>query len=177
MASYNRVILIGNVTRDIEVRYTPGGTAVADVGIAANDKRKTANGEWVEEATFVDCTVFGNTAENASKYLSKGSPVMFEGRLKLESWETQDGQNRSKLKVIVERMQFLGGNRNGEGGGGSRGGGQYQGGQSQGRGRSRTDDEYSQDPHDYGSPPSNSYAEPPAAGGSGDSRPGDDIPF
>ncbi len=82
--------------------------AVADVGIAVNDRRKNANGEWIEEVTFVDVTVWGRTAEVMSEYLSKGSPVFIEGRLKLDTWEGQDGQKRSKLKVICERMQLIG---------------------------------------------------------------------
>ena len=118
MASYNRVILIGNVTRDPELRYIPSGTAVTDVGLAVNDRRKGANGEWIEETTFVDVTLWGRTAEVANEYLSKGSPVLIEGRLKLDSWE-KDGQKRSKLKVIGERMQMLGGRD----GGGAKGGG------------------------------------------------------
>lgn len=117
MASYNRVILVGNLTRDLELRYTPAGTAVMDNAVAVNDRRKTASGEWVEEATFVDVTFWGRTAEVASEYLSKGSPVLVEGRLKLDQWETE-GQKRSKLRVICERMQMLGGS--GGGGGGSR---------------------------------------------------------
>ncbi len=112
MASYNRVILVGNLTREIELRYTPGGTAVMDNAIAVNDRRKTASGEWVEETTFVDVTFWGRTAEVASEYLGKGSPVLVEGRLKLDSWET-DGQKRSKLRVICERMQMLGGGSGG----------------------------------------------------------------
>jgi len=108
MASYNRVILVGNLTRDLELRYTPGGTAVMDNAVAVNDRRKTASGEWIEEATFVDVTFWGRTAEVASEYLSKGSPVLVEGRLKLDQWET-DGQKRSKLRVVCERMQMLGG--------------------------------------------------------------------
>ena len=79
MASYNRVILIGNVTRDPELRYIPSGTAVTDLGLAVNDRRKGANGEWVEETTFVDVTLWGRTAEVASEYLNKGSSVMIEG--------------------------------------------------------------------------------------------------
>ena len=109
MASFNRVILVGNLTRDVELRYIPSGTAVADVGLAINDKRKQGD-EWVEETTFVDVTLWARTAEVASEYLSKGSPVLIEGRLKLETWE-KDGQKRSKLKVIGERMQMLGGQR------------------------------------------------------------------
>ena len=83
MASYNRVILVGNLTRDIELKYTPGGTAVTDIGMAVNDRRKSATGEWVDETTFVDVTLWGRTAEVASEYLSKGSPILVEGRLKL----------------------------------------------------------------------------------------------
>ncbi len=107
MASYNRVMLMGNLTREIELRYTPGGTAVMDNAVAVNDRRKAASGEWVEETTFVDITFWGRTAEVASEYLTKGSPVFIEGRLKLDSWET-DGQKRSKLRVVCDRMQMLG---------------------------------------------------------------------
>ena len=108
MASFNRVILLGNLTRDVELRYLPSGMAVTDVGLAVNDRRKNQSGEWVEETTFVDVTLWGRTAEVAGEYLSKGSPILIEGRLKLESWET-DGQKRSKLKVVGERMQMVGG--------------------------------------------------------------------
>ncbi len=117
MASFNRVILVGNLTRDVELRYTPSGTAVTEIGMAINDRRKNQNGDWVEETTFVDVTLWGRTAQVASEYLGKGSPILVEGRLKLDTWET-DGQRRSKLRVVGERMQMLGGG----GGGGSRGG-------------------------------------------------------
>lgn len=117
MASFNRVILLGNVTRDIEVRYLQNGTAVTDIGLAVNDRRKTADGNWVDDPVFVDITLWGRTAEVAGEYLSKGSPVMIEGRLKLDTWES-DGQKRSKLKVIGERLQMLG-SRNTERGAGS----------------------------------------------------------
>lgn len=120
-ASYNRVILLGNLTRDPELRYTPSGMAVSDIGLAVNDRRKNPAGEWVEETTFVDVTLWGRTAEIAGEYLTKGSPCFIEGRLKLDSWET-DGQKRSKLKVVCEKLQLLGG-RGGEGGGGGSGGG------------------------------------------------------
>jgi len=120
MASYNRVILVGNLTRDPELRYIPSGTAVTDIGLAVNDRRKNANGEWVEETTFVDVTLWGRQAEVASEYLSKGSPALIEGRLKLDTWETSDGQKRSKLKVVGERMQMLGAPR-GAGAGGAAG--------------------------------------------------------
>jgi single-strand DNA-binding protein len=122
MASYNRVILVGNLTRDPELRYIPSGTAVTEVGLAVNDRRRNSSGEWVEETTFVDVTLWARTAEVASEYLSKGSPVLIEGRLKLDAWETNDGQKRSKLRVVGERMQMLGG-RGGSGGGGGGGGG------------------------------------------------------
>jgi single-strand DNA-binding protein len=121
MASYNRVVLLGNLTRDPELRYTPSGTAVTEVGLAVNDRRKNATGEWVEETTFVDVTLWGRTAEVASEYLNKGSSVLLEGRLKLDTWE-KDGKKNSKLRVVGERMQMLGG-RGGGGGGGAGGGG------------------------------------------------------
>ena len=107
MASYNRVVLLGNLTRNPEVRYLPSGTAVCDVGLAVNDRRKNQAGEWTEETTFVDVTLWKRAAEVCGEYLVKGSPVLIEGRLKLETWET-DGQKRSKLKVVGERMQMLG---------------------------------------------------------------------
>ncbi len=122
MASYNRVILIGNLTRDIELRYLQSGMAVTDIGLAVNDKRKNANGEWIEETTFIDVTVWGRTAEVMSEYLSKGSPVFIEGRLKLDSWEGQDGQKKSKLKVVCERMQLIGSKGQGGQGGSNSGG-------------------------------------------------------
>ncbi len=108
MASYNRVVLLGNLTRDIELKYTQSGLAVTEVGMAINERRKNQAGEWVEETTFVDVTLWGRTAEVASEYLSKGSPIFIEGRLKLDSWESE-GQKRYKLRVVGERMQMLGG--------------------------------------------------------------------
>ncbi|QDV64690.1 single-stranded DNA-binding protein [Crateriforma conspicua] len=119
MASYNRVVLMGNLTRDIDLRYTPGGRAVTDIGIAVNDRRKNAEGEWVDETTFVDVTLWGRTAEVASEYLSKGSPIFIEGRLKLDSWE-KDGKKNYKLRVIGERMQLISGREGSGGGGGGR---------------------------------------------------------
>lgn len=106
MASYNRVILMGNITRDIQLRYTPSGTPVTEVGLAVNDRRKNQAGEWVDEVTFVDVTFWGRTAEVAAEYLSKGSPVFIEGRLKLDTWESE-GQKRSRLRVVCDRMQML----------------------------------------------------------------------
>src|SRR3954469_15777255 len=126
-ASFNKVILAGNLTRDPELRYTPSGMAVTDIGLAVNDRRKNQNGEWVEETTFVDITLWGRTAEICSEYCTKGTSLLIEGRLKLDSWDDkQSGQKRSKLKVVGERMQMLGGKAGGGpgGGGGSGGGGQ-----------------------------------------------------
>ena len=121
MASYNRVILVGNLTRDPELRYIASGTAVAEVGLAVNDRRKNANGEWVDETQFIDVTLWARQAEVASEYLSKGSPVLIEGRLKFDTWESREGEKRSKLRVVGERMQMLG-SRSGGGGGGGGGG-------------------------------------------------------
>ena len=131
MASFNRVILVGNLTRDPELRYTPSGTAVTDIGLAVNDRRKNAQGEWVEETTFVDVTLWGRTAEIASEYLGKGAPALIEGRLKLDTWES-DGQKRSKLKVIGEKLQLLSARGGGQGAGG--GGGGFEGGGQRGAG-------------------------------------------
>ncbi|MDC0935382.1 single-stranded DNA-binding protein [Pirellulales bacterium] len=107
MATFNRVILLGNLTRDPELRFTAGRKAVSDVGLAVNDRIKK-DGAWVEETTFVDVTLWGRMAEVANEFLTKGSPVLIEGRLKYETWE-KDGQKRSKLKVVCDRMQMLGG--------------------------------------------------------------------
>ncbi|MFP4687805.1 MAG: single-stranded DNA-binding protein [bacterium] len=105
---FNRVLLIGNLTRDPELRYTPSNTAVADLGLAVNRNYRDASGETQEDVTFVDITVWGRTAENCSQYLSKGSPVFVEGRLTLDQWENNEGQRRSKLKVTAQRVDFLG---------------------------------------------------------------------
>lgn len=113
MASYNRVVLVGNLTRDVKLEKTPQGTPVTEIGLAVNDRVKK-NGEWTDEATFVDITLWGRQAEVAAEYLSKGSPLLVEGRLKLDTWE-KDGQKRSKLRVVGERLQMLGG-RSGGGG-------------------------------------------------------------
>jgi single-strand DNA-binding protein len=107
MANFNRVIVAGNLTREVELKYTQGGTAVTEIGLAINERRKDKAGEYVDETTFVDITLWGRTAEVAAEYLSKGSHVLIEGRLKLDTWE-KDGQKRSKLRVVGERMQMLG---------------------------------------------------------------------
>jgi single-strand DNA-binding protein len=120
MASFNRVVLVGNLTRDPELRYIPSGTAVTEIGLAVNDRRKGANGEWIEETTFVDVTLWARTAEIASEYLNKGSSVLIEGRLKLDTWE-KDGKKNSKLRVVGERLVMLGQRGSGPAGGGGGG--------------------------------------------------------
>ena len=142
MTSFNKVIIAGNVARDIEVRFIPSGTAVADVSLAINSQYKDKkSNEKKEEVTFVECTLWGKTAELAGQYLKKGSPVLFEGRLHQESWEDKEsGTKRSKLKVVVESMQFLGSGPSKGGGGGQR---QGASGHSTGSGRGQYD-EYDQ---------------------------------
>jgi single-strand DNA-binding protein len=123
MASFNKVILLGNLTRDPEVRYTPKGTAVTELGMAVNRVYTAENGEKREETTFVDVTLSGRTADIAGEYLKKGRPVFIEGRLQLDTWDDkQSGQKRSKLKVVGEGLQLLGGRPGG--GSGSGGGGE-----------------------------------------------------
>src|SRR5476651_2069575 len=126
-ASLNKVLLMGNLTRDPEVKYTPKGTAVCDLGMAINDSYKAQDGTIKETVTYVDVEVWGRTAENCKQYLAKGRGVFVEGQLRLDQWE-QDGQKRSKLKVRADRVQFLGGG----GGGGARQGGEQRSATSSG---------------------------------------------
>jgi single-strand DNA-binding protein len=139
MANLNKVMLMGNLTRDPEVRYTPKGTAVAELGLAINRVYTADNNEKREETTFVDVTLWGRTAEIAGEYLKKGRPVFIEGRLQLDTWDDkQTGQKRSKLKVVGEAMQLMGSRGDGGGGGGaSGGGGEYSGGGGGGGGGAR----------------------------------------
>ncbi len=135
MASYNKVMLIGNLTRDPEVRYTPKGSAVCDIGLAVNRVYTSDSGEKVEEVTFVDVVLWSKMAELAGKYLHKGRPVFIEGRLQMDSWEDkQTGQKRTRLRVVGEQMQFLGSPGDRAGGGGGGGGGGEEGGYSGGGG-------------------------------------------
>ncbi|MSR44491.1 MAG: single-stranded DNA-binding protein [Phycisphaerales bacterium] len=123
MASYNKVLLMGNLTRDVELKHIAGNQAVAEIGLAVNRRYKTKEGEDREETTFVDCEAWGRTAEVMKQYLSKGRPVFIEGRLKLDQWTDKDGQKRSKMRVVIETFQFLGGpagGGEGTGGGASR---------------------------------------------------------
>ena len=158
MASFNRVILMGNLTRDPQVRYTPNQTAVTELGLAVNRTwfDKVSN-QKKEDVTFVDVTVWGRTAEIAGEYLSKGRSVLIEGRLQLDQWDDKEtGQKRSKLKVVCENMTMVGG-RGGSGGGG--GGGYSQGGGGQ-----------QQAPPD--SSPADSYYDDAPSG-----PPNDEVPF
>ena len=107
MPSYNKVLLMGNLTRDPQLKQTPNNMSVAEIGLACNRKFKGKDGEMREETTFVDCEAWGRTAETMAKYLSKGRPVFVEGRLKLDQWEDKDGNNRSKLRVVIESFQFI----------------------------------------------------------------------
>jgi single-strand DNA-binding protein len=126
MASLNKVMLIGNLTRDPEIKYTPKGTAIADIGLAVNRNYTTESGEKREEVTFIDVTLWGRVAEIVGEYCKKGRPLFVEGRLQLDTWDDkQTGQKRSKLKVVGDNIQLLGGR---EGGGGAPGGGGPSGG-------------------------------------------------
>ncbi|MEX2287330.1 MAG: single-stranded DNA-binding protein [Planctomycetaceae bacterium] len=142
MANFNRVILLGNLTRDPQVRYTPGGTAVADIGLAVNrtwfDKQTNTKNQ---ETTFVDVTLWSRQAEVAGEYLSKGSSVLIEGRLHLDQWDDKEtGKKRSKLKVICENMTMVGGRSEGGGGAGRKP--QPDSGQDAGQGSAPAEDAY-----------------------------------
>lgn len=119
MASFNKVILVGNLTRDPELRYTPKGMAIAKIGLAVNRNWTSEGGEKKEEVTFVDVDIFGRTAENVAQYMKKGRPILIEGRLRLDQWDDkQTGQKRSRLGVVAETVQFLGSAGGGAGGDG-----------------------------------------------------------
>ncbi len=165
MPNLNRVMLMGNLTRDIELKYTAGNQALANIGLAINRKYKTAAGEEREEVTFVDCEAWGKQAEVLAKYLSKGKPLYIEGRLKLDQWE-KEGQKHSKLRVVLEGFQFI--DSKGGGGSGGAGGG--------------SDTSYSQDSSEGGgyqrSQPARSSAPAPKPSTGGHTPVGEeDIPF
>lgn len=165
MASFNKVILVGNLTRDPQVRYTPGGTAVAEIGLAVNrqwfDKQSNSRRE---EVTFVDVTLWGRTAEIAGEYLGKGRQVLIEGRLQTDTWDDKEsGQKRSKLRVVCENMTMLGSRS--EGGGPS--GPAQGGGSGAARSRPAAGGNYSE---------SESYSSEPASFDAG-GPPDDEVPF
>ena len=122
MANINRVVLVGNLTRDPELRHTPSGTSVCGLRIAVNTRRKDSSGQWTEKPNYFDITVWGQQGENCAQYLSKGRPVAIDGRLEWREWDAQDGTKRQAVEVIADSVQFLGGR--GEGGGGD-GGNQF----------------------------------------------------
>jgi single-strand DNA-binding protein len=124
-ANINRVVLVGNLTRDPELRHTPSGTAVCSLRLAVNSRRKDASGQWIEKPNYFDITVWGQQGENCAQYLSKGRPVAIDGRLEWREWDAQDGTKRQAVEVIADSVQFLGGRGDGEGGGGFGGGNQY----------------------------------------------------
>ncbi len=153
MASFNKVILVGNLTRDPELRYTPKCMAIAKIGIAVNRTWRTETGEQKEEVTFVDVDAFGKQAETLGQYMRKGSPILIEGRLRLDQWDDkQTGQKRSKLGVVAENFQFLGGAQRPDGAGA---------------------------PAPAAAPRPRSTTPPPAAEGEADApaADGDDVPF
>src|SRR6478752_523993 len=128
MASLNKVLLIGNFTRDPELRYLPSNTAVVSFSLAVNEKYKDKDGNLVERADFIDCEAFAKTAENIGKFFAKGRPIFIEGRLRLDQWEDKaSGQKRSKLKVIAENFQFIGPPPGQSGPGGAPAGGAFSG--------------------------------------------------
>ncbi len=168
MANVNKVMLLGNITRDLEVRYTPKGTAVCDLGMAVNRIRTGDNGEKIEEVTFVDVTLWGRQAELAGQYLAKGRSVFIEGRLQLDQWDDkQTGQKRQRLRVVGENMQFIGGQGQG-GGGGNQGGGGSPPAQQSGP------PQQSAPPQQSSPPPSNQGG---AAAADSFDNDDDDIPF
>ncbi|MCF7855883.1 MAG: single-stranded DNA-binding protein [Candidatus Pacebacteria bacterium] len=108
MIGFNKVVLMGNLTRDPQLRHIPSGAAVAEMGMAANESFKNQSGEVVERTCFVDIVAWGRQAESCTEYLKKGAPVLIEGSLQFEQWQTQEGQNRSRLRVRADRVRFLG---------------------------------------------------------------------
>jgi single-strand DNA-binding protein len=118
-ANINRVVLVGNLTRDPELRHTPSGTAVCSLRIAVNSRRRDESGQWVDKPNYFSVSVFGNQAESCSQYLSKGRPVAIDGRLDWREWQAQDGAKREAVEIVAESVQFLGGRGDDAGGGGN----------------------------------------------------------
>ena len=175
MPNLNKVMLMGNLTRDPEIKYTPKGTAVAEIGMAVNRVWATESGEKREEVTFVDVELWGRQAELAGEYLKKGRPVYIEGRLKLDTWDDkQSGQKRSKMRVVCENMQFLGSREGGGpgGGGGGGGGGEFSEEADQAPGKSSYGGGASQRRPTPHQPPPKKPVDPDL-----DAADGDDIPF
>ena len=125
MAAINRVVLVGNLTRDPELRHTPSGTAVCNLRLAVNTRRKDETGQWVDKPNYFDITVWGAQGENCAQYLAKGRPVGVDGRLEWREWEAQDGSKRQAVEVIADTVQFLGGRDDAGPGSGGGGGNQF----------------------------------------------------
>src|ERR1700756_4213749 len=179
MASFNKVILVGNLTRDPQVKYTTGGTAVTEIGLAVNRRwlDKQSN-QWKDETTFVDITLWGRTAEIAGEYLAKGRPVLIEGRLQLDTWDDREtGQKRSKLRVVGENMTMLGGKGDNPGGGGGGGGGGNQGGRPQSSGNANRNAGPSSEPESHEPSDFSSGFDDGDGGGGGGGAQGDEVPF
>ena len=162
MANINRVVLVGNLTKDPELRHTPSGTAVCSLRLAVNTRRKDETGQWVDKPNYFDITVWGQQGENCAQYLAKGRPVAIDGRLEWREWEAQDGTKRQATEIVADTVQFLG-SRDGSAAGGNQGGNFNNGGQNQGGGFTPASDV----PADTGD-----FA--PSGGGN---APDDDIPF
>jgi single-strand DNA-binding protein len=113
-ANINRVVLVGNLTRDPEVRQTPSGTSVCSLRIAVNSRRRDESGQWTDKPNYFSISVFGNQAESCAQYLSKGRPVAIDGRLDWREWQTQDGQKREAVEIVAESVQFLGSRGDGD---------------------------------------------------------------
>src|SRR5881398_2769681 len=122
-ANINRVVLVGNLTRDPELRHTPGGTPVCSLRLAVNSRRKDESGQWIDKPNYFSVSVFGNQAESCAQYLAKGRPVAIDGRLEWREWQQQDGTKREAVEVVADSVQFLGSRGEGDGGGGFGGGG------------------------------------------------------
>jgi single-strand DNA-binding protein len=122
-ANINRVVLVGNLTRDPELKHTPGGTAVTSLRIAVNGRKKDETGQWVDKPNYFSVSVFGNQAESCAQYLAKGRPVAVDGRLEWREWQQQDGTKREAVEVVADSVQFLGSRGDGGGGEGGFGGG------------------------------------------------------
>lgn len=169
MASFNRVILAGNLTRDPELSYLPSGTAVCKFGLAVNRRYRDRDGNSKEDVCYVDLTAFGRTGEVINQYMTKGGSILIEGRLNYRQWTDKEGHNRSKLEVVVENFTFLGGGRGGQGGGAGPAGGGREGGWQQ-RGPARPPASGQQAP-----PPAGYDDEPPIDDGPPPRE--EDIPF
>ncbi|MBL4697711.1 MAG: single-stranded DNA-binding protein, partial [Phycisphaerales bacterium] len=176
MASFNKVMLMGNLTRDVEIRHTAGNTAIANFGLAVSRKFKTQSGEQREEVAFVDCKAWGRTGEIIGQYMSKGSPIFIEGRLEFSQWEDKNGGGkRSKLAVVVENFQFIG-SKGGGGNSGGGGGGGYARANAGGGGESSYGGDQSGANQSGGNNGGNQGSGNSGGGGGGDFN-HDDIPF